>query len=300
MKIARLGDFRTLTMAVTFGALALGGCGDDGGAGSGDGTTEGSTGGTATDTSATMTNMTTPTSDGSISGSGDTTGDPSGSSSGGGESSSGGPTQVTLSGEVENLVFMTGVPDAEVSVLGMPGFEATADADGAFEIAPIDPNQNIIFEVAPSTDFVGSYIPYAVEDEDDDGVRLGQIERTFLETQEGLIMKQGAAPFDPTLSIVIVRLVSTTALMDGALTVEMTPAPAADTFYAPDAGGMPILNSADITFGLIPVVVYFNVPISQPGDLSFSFTHPTDTCSTVFTDFPTAEDHITLVDVQCM
>jgi hypothetical protein len=196
---------------------------------------------------------------------------------------------------------MTNIADAAVSILDMPGFETTSDMDGAFTVGPIDPNQEIVFEVAPSMDHVGSYIPFGVEDADDDSVRLGQISREFLAMQEQLLVDTGQMPepvTDPT-QVVIVRLVSPTALMDGNVVVNMEPAPLPNTYYAPDAAGAPVINSNEMQFSLIPVVVFYNVGENAIGDLSFTFDHPTDTCETAYTQFPTADDHITLVDVTC-
>jgi hypothetical protein len=264
--------------------------------GSGDGT-EGSTGAGSTGmTNPSDTGMTAPTTQASQSGDSGSSG---GESSDGADSSSGGPVPVLLSGEVQDLVFSATIPDAEISVLDQPGFETTSDMDGLWGIGPIDPNQDIVFQVAPSMDFVGALIPYAVEDEDDDNVRLAQISRSFLSDQEMLLAAQMPAAVDPDGAILIVRLASPTALMDGDVTVDMTPAPVAGTYYAPDVSGAPILDSNVISFSLVPVVVFFNLPETGPGDITFAFTHPTDTCVTAFTNLPTMSDHITLVDVTC-
>ena len=72
------------------------------------------------------------------------------------------------------------------------------------------------------------------------------------------------------------------------------------TYYAPDSMGAAILNQNTIEFGALPVVVFFNVDASDPGDISFEATHPMRDCEVLFPDFPTLGEHITLVDISCL
>jgi hypothetical protein len=287
---------KLVAMALIVGVPALG-CGDDtepGGEGSGSGS-EGSTGAGSS---------TTVVAEESSSGAG--SGSAEGSSSSGGESSSSGeppPTEVTAEGEVVDFVNMGNpIADAAITVFDVPGVTATSDAEGLFSIGPLAPDTPAIFVVAPNTDYWGAVIPTAIgSDPLQEDVQLSQIPSAFVDLQI-MILQQDQTPAMPNLdqAIVIVRLLNNTAVMEGPTTIDMQPAPAPDTFYAPDAEGAPILNQNTIEFSALPVVVFFNVPDFDPGALTIDATHPTRECTVLFPETPTIGQHITLIDIECV
>lgn len=290
MKIGKL-----LAMALVVGVPAPG-CGDDtdpGGEGSGSGS--GSTGAGSSTTMA---------ADESSSGAGSGSAEGS-SSSGGGESSSSGeppPTEVTAEGELVDFVNMGNpIADAEITVFDLPGVSATSDAEGLFSIGPLPPNAPATFVVAPTTEYWGAIIPYDIgADALQEDVQLSQIPSAFVDLQ--IMFLEPMMPAMPNLdeAIVIVRLLNNTAVMEGPTTIDMQPAPAPDTFYAPDAEGAPVLNQNTIEFSALPVVVFFNIPDSAPGDITITPTHPTRECTVLFPETPTIGQHITLIDIECV
>jgi hypothetical protein len=79
----------------------------------------------------------------------------------------------------------------------------------------------------------------------------------------------------------------------------MDPAPDPAAFYSPDAMGIVVLGKNLIEFGLLPVVVYFNIAPSEAGDIVVTALHESATCTVTHPDFPTLPEHVTLVDVDC-
>lgn len=288
MKIGKL-----LAMAMVLGVPALG-CGDDTAPGDGDGS------GSATEgTSTGMGTSTTMVADDS----GTTAG--SGSAESGSESSSSSgeppPVEVTAEGEVVDLVAMGPIAGAEIGVFELPGVTATADDMGLFSIGPLTANTQATFVVAPTTEYWGSVIPVAIAgDPLQDDVQLAQLSSSLVDDQIMLLEPQMPAMPDLDQAIMIVRLINPTAIMEGATTIDMVPAPAPGTFYAPDPAGAPVLDKNTIDFTFLPVVVYFNVPDTAPGDIQITATHPTRDCTVLFPDVPTIGQHMTLVDVECL
>ncbi|MEM7153325.1 MAG: hypothetical protein AAF799_10820 [Myxococcota bacterium] len=274
------------------------GCGDDSGTGSGgaDGTGGSTTGDVATPATTTGADSTGAESTGVASNEGD------GSTSTADSTGEPPPVEVTVEGEVVDFVAMaTPIAGAEISVFGNPGPTATSDAEGLFSIGTFEPDTTAHFVLAPNETYLGAIVPAAIEsDELQEDQQLSQIPRAFVDIQLMLLEGMMPEPPDLTQSIIIVRLINNAAVMEGATTIDMTPAPAPGTFYAPDETGAAILNENDITFGALPVVVYFNVDASDPGDISFEATHPTRDCEVLFPDFPTLGEHITLVDITCL
>jgi hypothetical protein len=287
---------KLVAMALIVGFPALG-CGDDtspGGEGSGSGS-EGSTGAGSS---------TTVVAEESSSGVGSGSAE-EGTSSSGGESSSSGeppPTEVTVEGEVVDFVNMGNpIADAAITVFDVPGVTATSDAEGLFSIGPLAPDTPAIFVVAPNTDYWGAIIPTAIgSDPLQEDVQLTQIQSAFVDLQ--IMFLEDQMPAMPNLdeAIVIVRLLNNTAVMEGPTTIDMQPAPAPDTYYAPDDMGAPVLNQNTIEFSALPVVVFFNVPDSDPGDITIDATHPTRECTVLFPETPTIGQHITLIDIECI
>ena len=294
MKIGKL----VAAMAMVVGVPALG-CGDDngtGGGGSGSGTE-----GTATDTGASTTvGADTGSSTAVASGSAERCS----SSSSEGSSSSGEPPplEVTVEGEVVDFVNMASpIANADISVFDLPGVTATSDDMGLFNISPLTPNVPAIFVVAPSTDYWGAIIPTAIgSDMLQEDVQLAQIPSSFVDLQIMYLEPQMPVMPDLDQAIVIVRLLNNTAVMEGDTIVDMTPAPPAGTFYAPDADGAPVLDQNAIQFPLLPVVVFFNIADTAPGDISITATHPTRECTVLFPETPTIGQHITLFDIECL
>lgn len=292
-------------MAVKIGklvamALALGvpsfGCGDDsspGGGNDGSGTEGSSTGMGST---------------GNVSADGSSTavasGSAEGSDSGEGSSSSGEPppVEVTVEGEVVDFTNMAApIAGAEISVFDLPGVTATADDMGLFSIGPLPPDAPATFVVQPTTEYWGAIIPTAIgSDPLQEDVQLAQIPASFVDLQIMLLEPQMPAPADLDQAIVIVRLLNNTAVMEGPTTIDMTPAPAPGTYYAPDASGAPVLDQNTIEFSVLPVAVFFNLPDTAPGDIQITATHPTRECSVLFPSTPTLGQHITLIDIECL
>lgn len=297
MTLARDRRLDWIGVALFVPALALG-CGDDSAGGS-EGS-EGSSGGSGDSSTMTAASMSTSAATGDSTGamSASASGDSSGGSSDGG-SSSGGPSEVQLSGDVRDFAQDIAIADAEISVWQMPGLETTADAEGLWATGPFAPNQDIVFLVEPSTDYWGAVIPTAVGASDDDNVQLAQISQAFVQMQFDQLVDQMPVAADFGQAVMIVRLISGTALMEGDVTVDMTPAPTPGTFYAPDVAGAPVLDSNLLQFSLLPVVVYYNLPDTEAGEITFDFSHPTRECNTVFNEYPTFGGFITLIDVEC-
>lgn len=267
-------------------ALVIGpACGDDDGAGEGEGE---SSGGASTEDTG-------PDPVTSLSTSADDSTTDAGSVSVG-ESTSTGESTILLSGQVQDLPATTGIPGAAISLLDMPGFETVSDDEGNYALAPLPPATDITVIIDPTTDYLGSVIPLTTPTEDEDGQRLAQISYETVMGQIDILADQMPQPADLEQAIMIVRLVQNTAT--GA-TIELDPAPAAGTFYAPDATGVPVLDSSTIEFQLLPVVVYFNVAPGDAGAISVTATHPERTCSVLHPSFPTLGAHLTLVDVDC-
>lgn len=223
----------------------------------------------------------------------------------GGESSSSGeppPVEVTVEGEVVDFTNMASpIGGAAITVFELPGVSAVSDAMGLFSIGPFMPDTNVTFVLAPDDTYWGAIIPAAIgSDPLQEDQQLAQIPAAFVDLQSMLIEPQGAAPPEDTQAVIVVRLLNNTAVMEGPTTITMDPPPAADTFYAPDVTGAPVLNQNTIEFAALPVVVYYNLEDFAPGDLTITAMHPTRDCELLFPEFPTLGGHITLVDVQCL
>jgi hypothetical protein len=265
------------------------GCGDDGDPGGGGSDT-------GSDTGTTATPMTTTGADSST-GVGSASGESGESSS----SSGGPPVEVTVEGNVLDFVLMGPIADAEISIYDDPTLTATADDQGFFSIGTFPANSGALFVLAPTDQYWGAVIPIDIGmDPLQEDTELTQISTSIVDMQiEGLMGQMPAMP-DLTQAIIIVRLLQNTAVMEGDTIIEMDPPPPDGTYYAPDANGAPILNQNAIQWPVIPVVVYFNVPDTEPGNIQFTATHPTRDCTVLYPDLPTIGEHMTLVDVECL
>jgi hypothetical protein len=293
---------KLVAMAMVLGIPALG-CGDDSGPGGGGGSgsgTEGDTTGTGSNTTMVADGSSTAVASGSQEG--------TGSSSSEGSSSSGEPPpiEVTVEGEVVDFTNMASpIANAEISVFDLPGVMATSDARGLFSIGVLPADAPATFVVAPTPEYWGAIIPVAIgSDMLQEDVQLAQIPSAFVDLQimyldPQIQMQMSPAP-DLDQAIVIVRLLNNTAVSEGPTTIDMTPAPPAGTFYGPDAMGAPVLDQNTIEFAALPVVVFFNIPDSAPGDITIAATHPVRECTVLFPETPTLGQHITLIDIECL
>lgn len=278
---------------MTVALATAGGCADDS-AGAGGGTEGSSTGDAASSSGpATTVMMSTAADSGSGGGSGDM----------GMEDTSTGapPVMVTLSGDVADLVPPSvPIPDAVISVFGDDTLTATSNAGGLYEIGPFEPETWATMIVEPSTDYQGAIIPIRINSEPMQEDQLAQISRMTIDDQIAGLESQMPAPVEPDTAVIVVRLITPLVIADGGpVTVTRDPAPDPDTFYAPDASFAPALNSNELAFAGLPVVVYFNVAPDEPGAYSFTYEHDTTTCESVYDVVPTMADHITLVSVSC-
>ncbi len=211
----------------------------------------------------------------------------------------GGVTEVLLYGDVRDYISDQPIPNVEISVFDDPNLTTTADDMGVYQLGPFAPNTDHFLVLPDDMDYWGAVIPVAIGNEAMQEQPLSKISRDFVQAQQDLLMDQMPAPHDPTTAFLLVRVLQNSAIMEGNVTIELSPPPAPDTFYAPDPDGKPILNSNEAQWGLLPVVVYFNVAPMNPGDYTITATHPVRDCTVVFPEFPTIGAHMTLVDVDC-
>jgi hypothetical protein len=272
------------------GAAALGmGCpGDDGVAGEGTGT--GSSTGEATSTGAT-----TMVAEESTAGSGgESSGTPGSSSS----SSTGEPvTEVHVSGTIEDFFAMLPIVDAQISVLGQPGFDTVSDARGVWEIPGLAVNTFDRFVVAESENYWGAVVPFETQEQDLEEVELSQVSLDVIDIQIMALQEQ-----DPTVmvedgtSVFLVALIQNTAT--GAV-VTVDPMPPATEYYAPDPSGQPILGVNEIQWSIYPVAVFYNLEPGPEGTYEITVTHPERECTVEDPQPPTFARHINLIRVDC-
>ncbi|MEM9455415.1 MAG: hypothetical protein AAGF11_14630 [Myxococcota bacterium] len=233
--------------------------------------------------------------DGSSTGSGSETTDT-------GESSSSGepPMGVTVNGEVIDFVLNAPISGAEISLYDDAAVTTLANGNGMFSLAPVPANALAHFAVAPGVDYWGALIPIDVGPAPvQAGIELTQISRSIVSQQHMGLAPQMPAPLDASQGLIIVRLLQNTAVLEGDVTIDMNPPPAPDTYYSPNPDGLPVLNQNLIQWTIIPVVIYFNVADTLPGDITITATHPVRMCTVVYPQFPTLGEHMTLVDVSC-
>ena len=292
----------TSSLLWTVVGLLAWGCGDDAPGGTGDDTD------TDDGTSTTMSGSESSTSPSTTLNTDSTTEEPSSSSSEG--SSSGGPVgDVMLAGRTQDFIGTEAIPGSQISVFGMDSLTATADADGNFELGPLPGDTPIALVLEPITvedvDYVGSIVPERTGTTDRDDVIAPQINQVVIDQQIMGIQEQMPEPADLEQAIVIVMVRRATGAMpfaDGTVNVEMDPPPAAGTYYAPDDMGAPILDSGDIGYEFIPAAVFFNLPDTEPGDITVTAEHsvPTAwTCTVDHPEWPTRGSYTTIVYVTC-
>lgn len=288
-----------LTHVLVVGLCAcLGACGGDDAGGGGDGGSgSGSGDGSSSTAAASSSGGETIGVDGSGSSSA------SGDTSGGSDSSTGEPpAEVMISGEVHDYGTLAAAPiaGAEISVIGTPGVTATSDADGNFTLGPVPSSTELFLEVAGTAEFVGTVYPYTTGTTDATDLELVQVSTETVTMQTEAVVAQGGATADLGLSIAVVRIMQSSALSEGPVTVTMSPAPEAGTHYAADMSGTVVVDQADIVFSLLPVMVFFNVPEYAAGEVEVTATHPTRTCTVRHPDFITVASYLTVVEVDCV
>jgi hypothetical protein len=273
--------------AALLSLVAVVACGNDDGTGTGEDTSTGGDTSTTVAPTSTTAPMTTEPMETSSS---------EGASASADESSSTGEAEVTILGRLRDLPAFTPIEGAEVSVIDMPGLETTTDADGMCSIGPVPAGTAMFVEIAPTDTYFGSVIGLTATpgDEEQD---LAQISYMTVEGQIEILQDMMPAEADLTQAIVVVRLGQES--LEG-VSIEMEPAPDPAAFYSPDAMGAVVLGKNLIEFGLLPVVVYFNIAPSAAGDIVVTALHDTATCTVVHPDFPTLAEHVTLVDVDCV
>jgi hypothetical protein len=286
MRLAYIDHGRVISAGLGLLACVLAvGCGDDGTASGGTGT------GSTTGEAGSSTGDTTMVAE-------DTTAGSQGASSSEGSSSTGEPvTEVAVGGTIEDFFVMMPIADAQISVLGQPGFETTSDAEGLWNIPGLAPNTFDRFVVADSETYWGAVVPFQTAALDIDDFELSQVSLDVIDIQINALQQQ-----DPTVmvedgtSVFLVALVQNTAT--GAV-VTVDPMPPANTFYAPNSNGQPVLGVNEIQWSIYPVAVFFNLPPGPEGTYEITVTHPERECTVQDPQPPTFGRHINLIRVDC-
>ena len=278
------------TPSPQLGLLALAltlGCGDDDGT-AGDGSATGTSTGPGTSTGAT-----TMVADESTAGSqGDTS---SGSSS---DSTTGEPvTEVSFGGTIEDYFAMMPIADAQISVLGQPGFETTSNAMGEWTIPGLAPNTFDRFVIAETKTHWGAVVPFQAEELDVDDFELSQVSLEVIDIQiMALQQDDPTVMVEPGTSVFLVALIQNTAT--GAV-VTVDPMPPSTNYYAPDASGSPVLGLNEIQWSIYPVAVFYNLQPGPEGTYEITVTHPERECTVLDPQPPTFPQHINLIRVDC-
>lgn len=209
-----------------------------------------------------------------------------------------GQTEITVSGEVTDFFAMSGIANAEVSVIDLPGFEAISDPNGLYSIAGMPPNTEVFFQIDGNIDtYWGGIRPAWLPDTDLDDLQLGQVPNSLIDLQLMLLQDQDpAVTADDQQGIIIVRLLQPTAT--GAI-VTFDPPPPLNTSYSVNADNQPVLNGNTIDSPLLPFWVAFNVIPDPGGAYTVTVDHPERECTVVHPVFPTKGHYVTLVDVDC-
>jgi hypothetical protein len=209
-----------------------------------------------------------------------------------------GQTEIMVSGEVTDFFSMSGIANAEISVMGMPGFETTSDPNGLYSISGMPPNTEVFFQIDGNIDmYWGGIRPALLPATDIDDLQLGQVANSLIDLQLMLLQEQ-----DPTVmaddqqAVIIVRLLQPTAT--GA-TVTFDPPLPPNTSYSVNADNQPVLNGTVIDSSLLPFWVAFNVIPDPGGAYTITVEHPERECEVLHPVFPTMGHYVTLIDVDC-
>jgi hypothetical protein len=263
------------------------GCGDDDGVvGDGTGTS------TSTGEAGSSSGGTTLVAEGSTAAS-------QGESTGMAESTSTGEpvTEVRVSGIIEDYFVMMPIADAQISVLGQPGFETVSDAEGLWEIPGLAVDTFDRFVVVDTKTYWGAVVPFQTRMLDVEDVELSQVSLDVIDIQISALQQQDPRVMvAPDTAVFLVALLQNTAT-GAVVTVEPPPPPT--TFYAPDAGGQPVLGVNEIQWSIYPVAVFFNLQPGPEGTYEISVTHPERECTVEDPQPPTFARHINLIRVDC-
>lgn len=276
---------RDWVVAASVAATLLTGCKDDD-PGNADG--EGSTTEATTGAESTSSEASGSSSDGSSTG---------GSAEGDGSSSTTGPSEINLGGTIQDFFVMEPIAGAQLSVLEVPELQTTADEEGVWSLEGLPPETLIRVMVEQTDTYWGAVIPTYTGSEDDDDVELSQVSIEVVDIQEGALQDQDPTVMvDETKAALLVAVEQNTAT--GAV-VQLDPPPPANTYYAPNANGQPILNQNEIQWGLYPVAVFFNLEPGDAGTYEITVTHPERECTVDDPTPPTFGRHINLIRVDC-
>jgi len=209
-----------------------------------------------------------------------------------------GPTEIVVGGEVTDFFSMSGIGGAEISVMGMPGFETISDPNGLYSIPGMPPNTEVFFQIDGNIDtYWGGIRPAALPATDIDDLQLGQVANSLIDLQLMLLQDQ-----DPTVmaddikAVIIVRLLQPTAT--GAM-ISFDPPLPINTSYGVDVDNKPALNGTTIDSSLLPFWVAFNIEPDAGGAYTVTVTHPERVCEVLHPVFPTMGHYVTLLDVDC-
>ncbi|MFV8748996.1 carboxypeptidase-like regulatory domain-containing protein [Nannocystaceae bacterium ST9] len=209
-----------------------------------------------------------------------------------------GQTEITVSGEVTDFFSMSGIANAEISVMGMPGFETTSDPNGLYSIAGMPPSTEVFFQIDGNIDtYWGGIRPAMLPATDIDDLELGQVANALIDLQLGLLQDQDPTVMaDDTKAVVIARLLQPTAT--GAVVTFDPPLPV-NTSYSVSAENMPVLNGNSIDSSVLPFWVAFNLDDDPGGAYTITVEHPERECEVLHPVFPTMGHYVTLIEVDC-
>lgn len=212
-----------------------------------------------------------------------------------------GVTEVDVSGEVTDFVTLQGIPNANIAVLDMPGFEAMSDEDGNYAIDAMPPDTEVFFLIdGNEPDYWGGVRPAWIPAEETADIQLGQISDALIDIQLNLAQMQNPDVMkDETKAIVIVRIIQPVALMEGPATVTFDPPLPDDQYFGVNADDNPVLGSTDTESSLLPLWVAFNLDPADFDTYTVDVTHPTRECTVLHPSFPTFERFVTVVDIDC-
>jgi hypothetical protein len=223
-------------------------------------------------------------------------GDQGGSSSGGG-TTMGLPTEVRMGGTIEDFFLMGPIPNAQISLLGVPSVQTVSDNTGAWELLAVPADTFDRFLIADSESYWGGVLPFQTQFEDIEDFELTQVSLQVIDIQiEALQMQDPTVLVEDDTAVLLVALLQNTAT--GAV-VELDPPPAANTFYAPNADGQPILGVNEIQWSIYPVAVFFNLAPGPEGTYEINVTHPERECTVDDPQPPTFGRFVNLIRVDC-
>lgn len=212
--------------------------------------------------------------------------------------STGGPTTLSVSGEVKDFFEMGPIGYAQMSLLDEPDTATVANPDGTYIIEDLQPGSFHRIRLDKNADYWGAIVPVALENESIEEFDLSQVSEEVIALQaEALVQQDPTVTVDPESAVLLIAINQNTAT--GA-TVTLDPPPPENTYYAPDANGVPVLNSNIIDWGLFPVAIFFNVVPGDAGAYTVTVTHPDRECVVQDPMPPTEAHFVNLIYVDCL